>query len=171
VSVQWAGAAELEGQLRPVEDLVLLPGNPRQGDVGAITQSLERFGQLKPIVVDSDGVILAGNHTYRAALELGWTHVAAVDGGLEGAERPAFALADNRLSDLASYDNEALLAMIETAGDLSGTGYDSEDADYVRRMAALETEPLELDPGPAAQPVDLPPLTCPNCGHEFDLLG
>lgn len=122
----------LEEHLRPIGDVILLPGNPRRGDVSKIAESLARFGQLKPIVVDSDGVILAGNHTYQAARQLGWSEIAAVTASeLEGAERTAFALADNRLSDLATYDDDALVAMIrevdEATGDLSGVGYDMDD--------------------------------------------
>jgi hypothetical protein len=133
----WFGADALYEHVRELDQLVLLPGNPRQGDVGAISQSLERFGQLKPIVVNDEGVILAGNHTYLAAKALGWTHVAAVVGGLEGAEQSAFALADNRLSDLATYDNELLYEMashVETeTGSMAGIGYDDSDLEDLRR--------------------------------------
>lgn len=135
-------AAELEGHLRPVDELVLLPGNPRQGDIGAISESLERFGQLKPIVVDADGVILAGNHTFQAALALGWTEVAAITVDLTGSEAAGFALADNRLSDLATYDNDALLAFIVETGDLRGTGYDADDVDALKYLLDA---PLDLD--------------------------
>jgi ParB-like chromosome segregation protein Spo0J len=135
-------AAELQDHLRPVDELVMLPGNPRQGDVGAISESLDRFGQLKPIVVNADGVILAGNHTFQAAVALGWSHVAAITVDLEGSEATGFALADNRLSDLASYDNDALLAMILETGDLRGTGYDADDVDSLKYLI---DEPLDLD--------------------------
>ncbi len=50
-------------EMRAVVELHPLPGNPRHGDIGAISQSLERFGQQKPIVVNTDGIILAGNQT------------------------------------------------------------------------------------------------------------
>jgi ParB-like chromosome segregation protein Spo0J len=122
-------APDLADQLRPVGELIPLPGNPRQGDIGAISESLTRFGQQKPVVVNPDGVIIAGNHTYLAAVALGWTHVAAVTTTLEGGEQRGYALADNRLSDLASYDLRALQEALEEAGDLTGTGYDASDMD------------------------------------------
>lgn len=132
----WHGSEDLEDRLVPIDNLILLPGNPRQGDVGAVSQSLERFGQMKPIVVDTDGVILAGNHTYLAARALGWSQIAVTVGLLEGAEKSAYALADNRLSDLASYDDSALLAMIDhvrvETGDLTGTGYESDWVEELR---------------------------------------
>ena len=109
-------AETLEQYATPVDDLTVLPGNPGQGDVGAISESLIRFGQLKPIITNDDGVIIAGNHTFMAAVALGWTHVAAVvPAHLDAEELAAFALADNRLSDLASYDDNALM---EALGEL-----------------------------------------------------
>ena len=70
----------------PVAGLTPYPRNPRNGDTDAIRESLLAHGQYRPIVVrKSTGEVLAGNHTYAAALELGWDHVAAtyvdVDGG------------------------------------------------------------------------------------------
>jgi hypothetical protein len=94
-----------------------LPGNPRRGDVVAIAASLERFGQLKPIVVRPNGdgrfTILAGNHTTEAAKQLGWTRIAAVqDAGMDSAEATAFALYDNQVTDLGDYDQELLYESI-----------------------------------------------------------
>lgn len=124
--------------LRPVSSLILLPDNPRHGDIGAISQSLERFGQQKPIVVNSDGVILAGNHTFQAAKALGWEEIWVTESELEGRDQPGFALADNRLSDLATYDHDALLRILEDQPDLTGTGYELDDLDEVRQQIAFE---------------------------------
>lgn len=80
---------------------------------------------------------MGGNHTLLAAQALGWTEIAVtVTSGLEGAEQSAYALADNKLSDLATYDNELLYEMemhvLEETGDLVGTGYDLEDLEDLR---------------------------------------
>jgi hypothetical protein len=96
-----------------IDLLDLLPGNPRRGDVAAIATSLERFGQLKPIVIrpNDDGrfTILAGNHTTEAAKMLGWDQIAAVQGAdLSATEATAFSLFDNQVSDLGDYDLELL---------------------------------------------------------------
>lgn len=162
----WSGAEALTPLLQRIDELILLPGNPRQGDVGAISQSLERFGQQKPIVVNDDRVILAGNHTYLAASALGWTHIAVVPSELEGSDQAGFALADNRLSDLASYDNEALVAMLTEAGDLAGTGYSQDDrADLLLDIGQpLTFEPLDAD---SLARLDERKSTCHNqdCPH------
>lgn len=142
-------SAPFEGpvkDLRPVSSLILLPDNPRHGDVGAISQSLERFGQQKPIVINSDGVILAGNHTFQAAKALGWNDIWVAESELEGPDQPGFALADNRLSDLATYDHDALLRLLEEQPDLTGTGYDLDDMEEVRQQIAFEkSDPSERD--------------------------
>ncbi|KKL24726.1 hypothetical protein LCGC14_2412470, partial [marine sediment metagenome] len=65
-------AAELASLMVPISDLSEYPDNPRQGDVGALVESLETFGQFAPIVVNrredavSHMTVLAGNHTMRA---------------------------------------------------------------------------------------------------------
>lgn len=132
----------------PIADLVPLPDNPRRGDVTAIVRSLERFGQRKPLVVRrSDRVVLAGNHTLRAATELGWTEVAVVWTDDDETTGQAFALADNRLPDLGTFDDEALLAYLEsvaTGGDelLLAAGYDADDLDDLR-AAFRDDDPIE----------------------------
>jgi ParB-like chromosome segregation protein Spo0J len=124
--------------LRPLADLVLLPDNPRHGDIGALTESLARFGQQKPIVVNSAGVILAGNHTAQAAMELGWELIWVEESELQGPEQNAFALADNRLSDLATYDHQILLEQLKQLDSLDGTGYDADDMDELLAKALHE---------------------------------
>lgn len=144
---KWEGASNLEAALIPINELVLLPGNPREGDVGAISVSLARFGQQKTITVNDQGVVLAGNHTVQAAQALGWTHIAAAQSELQGGEQNAYALADNRLSDLATYNDQALYDMItdvyEQTGSLEGIGYDDDD---LNELAANLAGPLDFNP-------------------------
>jgi hypothetical protein len=117
----------------PIETLALHPRNPRQGDVGAISESLKRFGQQKPVVVQkSTGYVVAGNHLLRAALALGWTSIAANAVDMTDVEAQAFMLADNRTAELGSFDELVLgelLKELAAADELVGTGYDGEDVD------------------------------------------
>jgi ParB-like chromosome segregation protein Spo0J len=69
----------LEHLAVPIGDLVPHPENQRLSDVEAIAASLERFGQVRPIVVQaSSGYVVAGNHLLATARELGAERVAAV---------------------------------------------------------------------------------------------
>lgn len=91
----------------PIDSLTPDPENVRKHsdrNIQAIKASLERFGQQKPIVVDQDGVVVAGNGTLTAAKALGWTHIEVVRTSLSGDERAAFAIADNRTAELAEWD-------------------------------------------------------------------
>lgn len=115
-----------------ISTLTPYKGNPRRGDVDLIAKSLETTGQYRAIVVNKGTLtgraleVLAGNHTLRAARKLGWKtilgHVIDVDA--ETAQR--IMLADNRLNDIAGYDNPALLQILQTipTDELIGTGYD-----------------------------------------------
>lgn len=108
----------LKPLLTPVGDLLPLEGNPRRGDVSRIAKSLRRFGQRKPIVArkldgtGAKGEIIAGNHTYAAAVELGWDKIAVVFTDDDRWTARAFALADNRLGDIGTYDDALLADML-----------------------------------------------------------
>lgn len=90
-------------------DLSLDPSNVRKHsrrNLDAIKASLRKFGQQKPIVVDAKGIVLAGNGTLTAAQELGWTEIEIMRTELIGVEATAFAIADNRTSELAEWDEK-----------------------------------------------------------------
>jgi ParB-like chromosome segregation protein Spo0J len=101
----------------PIEKLVPLEGNPRRGVVSAIAASYAEFGQVKPIVVrpNDDGTftVLAGNHQVEAAKSLGWDSIAAVQMNEDDRKSIAFALADNRTSEIGSSDPDSLIQMIQ----------------------------------------------------------
>lgn len=100
------------------------PNNARKHDdtnLKAIAGSLREFGQRKPIVITQDNIIAAGNGTVEAAKSLGWTdiEVVRVPADWDADRIKAFALADNRTAELASWDQEVLdkqLQELNTAG-------------------------------------------------------
>lgn len=99
----------------PVDLLIEDPNNPRahsRQNIAAIKGSLQRFGQVLPILVkDSDSQIVAGNGTVQAMKELGWVEctIALYDG--DDNECKALSVALNRTGELASWD-EVNLAKI-----------------------------------------------------------
>lgn len=130
-------APALEHLACPVGELRPHPENKRLSDRDAIAASLERFGQVRPIVVQaSSGYIVAGNHLYATAREdLGWAAVAAVRVELSDDEALAYLIADNRIPDLGGYDERGLAELLErmmAAGQLDGTGYSPDDVDDLR---------------------------------------
>lgn len=131
-----------------LDKLVHLEGNPRKGNVDAIVASYEQFGQLRPIVVrdNSDGTytVIAGNHQVRAAKKMGWTKIAAVIFDSSEKEAVAFALADNRTTELGYTDpqllNEMMSDIVEVYPELLGDlGWDEFE------LAALDLQATRLD--------------------------
>ena len=109
------------------------PQNARLHDddnLGAIMGSLDKFGQRKPIVIDQDGTIVAGNGTYEAAKRLGWAEIEAVRVPSEWDDNTikAIALADNRTAELATWNHEVLATTIlelqEVDFDIEAIGFE-----------------------------------------------
>jgi hypothetical protein len=91
------------------------PANARkhsERNIESIMASLRRFGQQKPIVIDSTNVVRAGNGTLEAAKRLGWETIEAVKTTLKGSDAIAYAIADNRTSELAEWDTDVLSAQL-----------------------------------------------------------
>ena len=94
--------------------------NPRLGDVEAIARSLEVNGQYRPIVVNLGRhtgrplEVLAGNHTLAAARHLGWDRIAATTVDVDDMEAARIVAADNRTADLGGYDDDVLLALLNS---------------------------------------------------------
>ena len=117
-----------ETDLVDLSQLKRFPGNPREGDIGAISESLRILGQYRPIVVNSqNNEILKGNHTAAAASALGWTQIAVVWVDVDPEQATRIVLADNRTADKATYDNDLLLSTLQSLDSLDGTGFDQED--------------------------------------------
>lgn len=117
-----------------IADLVFDPINARKHpvkNIEAIKGSLTKFGQQKPIVINSKGIVIAGNGTLMAAKDLGWKNIKAVVSELDDLNQMAFALADNRTSELAEWDQDILsqqLAQLELNDfDIDILGFDDLD--------------------------------------------
>src|SRR5512143_3461487 len=101
----------------PIDSLHEDPANARVGhDLARIAASLQAYGQRKPIVANrlQDGKIEAGNGTYRAARQLGWTHVAVVFVDDDPATAAAFGMADNRVAEFSEWDEDIFRELLPT---------------------------------------------------------
>lgn len=128
-----------------IEKLIKDPVNARKHNdknIEAIKGSLAKFGQQKPIVVNKDNVVVAGNGTLEAARQLGWKEINVVRTELTGTDITAFGLADNRTSELAEWDldvlPELLASLQDLDFDLSSIGFDADD---LNKMMPQEVEP------------------------------
>jgi len=162
-------------------DLVRVhPKNVRQGDIGAISESLKAHGQYRPIVVDGrTNLILAGNHTWKAAKALGW---AEINAGFikteDDDEALRILLADNRSTDLSSYDNDGLEQLLKELAStdigLSGSLFDGDDLDLLINDNAFE-QPIDLESkfattastGAIAQRFGIAPFSIMDCRRSW----
>ena len=151
--------AELADLAVPLDSLIPYPDNPRQGDVGAIVESLQAHGQYRPVVVNlgthpgwtgDPNTVLAGNHTVAAAVSIGWTEIAATFVDVDDDTALRIVLVDNRSNDRADYDVaelvDQLTGLAATPLRLEGTGFELDDVDaLVRRLAGYKAPSFDLD--------------------------
>lgn len=126
----------------PIDGLQHYGRNPRRGDVAAIAESLEINGQYKPIVVRAGtNEVLAGNHTLKAARELGWDKIAVTFVDVDDDQAARIVLVDNRTNDLAGYDEAELTELLQSLPTLDGTGFTQASLDEL--VYGIEQEPAE----------------------------
>lgn len=112
-----------------ITDLTEDPFNARshpEENVEAIARSLEEFGQDVPLVVQKKGMVVRkGNGRLKAARRLGWTHLAALVVDEPDLRAAARAVADNRVGELARWDEKVLAKLLADfrakGGGLAGT--------------------------------------------------
>ena len=99
-----------------IADIKPYGNNPRKNDsaVAPVANSIREFGFKVPIVIDKDGIIIAGHTRYRAAKELKLKTVPCiVADDLTEQQVKAFRLADNKVSEFAKWDQDALLEELQ----------------------------------------------------------
>jgi len=143
---------QLRGLAVPIDSVVPDPANARlhgKKNKQAIAGSLGEFQQRKPIVVRKEGMVIeAGNGTWEQGRALGWSHIAAVICDDDEARAAAYALADNRTTDLSKWSKDNLAATLRRLASspipLDKLGFTAEDV--AKRLAAKPptTDPNEL---------------------------
>ncbi len=132
--------------------LVIDPNNARlhpERSISGLKDSLRAFGQRKPIVVrKGSNVVVAGNGTLEAARQLGWTKIAATVQQMTDVEAAAYALADNRLSELSRWDFEtvARLEKLVAEAQMPMAGWSEQELSAMRKQAEPVVEELETIP-------------------------
>jgi DNA modification methylase len=116
---------------RPIGSLRSHPRNYRrhpERQLAVLRDSLRIHGQQKPVVITSDGTILAGHALVEAAKAEGWSQIAVHV--YDGPYPDAFLILDNRANELAENDAEALLDLLREAQQddlLPAVGYLEQD--------------------------------------------
>lgn len=141
-----------------LDDLKPNPRNARthsKKQIRQIADSIRQFGATNPILVDGDGMVVAGHGRLEAARLLGMARFPVVRlDDLSPEEIRAYAIADNRLAELAGWDSSLLalelgdLRKLDLGFDLTVTGFETGDLDVM-----LVNQPDDAGDDPADEPI------------------
>lgn len=112
---------------KPIDDIIPYEKNPRHNDeaVKYVANSIRQFGFKVPLVIDKDNVVTCGHTRLKAAKLLGLTTVPCVIADdLTPEQIQAFRLADNKVSEKATWDDDLLG---EELRQLDGLDFSMED--------------------------------------------
>jgi site-specific DNA-methyltransferase (adenine-specific) len=134
------------GELKPYAN------NPRNNDeaVEAVAASIREFGFKVPIITDRDGVIIAGHTRLKAAERLGLEEVPVIMADdLTEDQVKAFRLADNKVSELATWDADKLaIELDEIDIDMAAFGFEDFEFEDIEIDEIQETETPEVPSEP-----------------------
>lgn len=123
--------------LADITTLKTHPRNPRQGDIGAIHESINTNGFYGAIIVQrSTNFVLAGNHRLLALRQKQEKQIPVIYVDVDDTQAKRIMLVDNKTNDKASYDNDILAEILqglvqESEFGLKGTGYDESDLNQI----------------------------------------
>jgi DNA modification methylase len=167
-----AASRRIAIRYRPISELKLDPANPRihsKKQIGQIAASITAFGFNVPVLTDAHANVVAGHGRILACLELGWTEVPTIClEHLSVAQARAFLIADNKLTENASWDEQLLaeqlqdLCKAELDFSIEATGFDMGEIDLLIENLA----PASLDED---DPADRLPSTGPAVTQPGDL--
>ncbi len=162
--------APLHTEYLATTSLTAMPGAPRQhpkSQLRALTKSFEAFGQVLPILIDSERRIISGHAQWEVAQRLGLAEVMVIR--VEYLTEPqvkALMIALNRLGDLSKWDEAALSTILldlhglELDFDIEATGFTEIEIELriegIQDLVGQEDAPALVGDGPAiTQPGDL----------------
>ena len=169
-----------------IEDVKMYQNNPRDnsGAIDAVAQSIRQFGFKVPVIVDKDGILIAGHTRILAAKKLGMEKVPVILAeDLTPEQVKAFRIADNRLHELSKWDYELLPIELKELQDmdfeLGMLGFDEEQLGALLEQDIKDglTDPDDV-PAPPDEAITQPGdiwilgnhrLMCGDSGSESDL--
>ena len=127
-----------------------------------LMKSIKKYGFKQPIVIDTHNVVVVGHTRLKAAIKLGLKTVpCVVADDLSEQQIKAYRLVDNKIAELAEWDEELLNAELETI-------FDEDMLDFGFVKNADPTEGLDLDDEPIKEQNNKI-YTCPKCGFVFEV--
>lgn len=164
--------SESIGQWVKIKELIPWEENPRDNEaaIDEVAKSIKRFGFASPIIArTADKMIIAGHTRFEAAKKLGLKSVPVRFMDLDMNDAQLLALADNKLGEIALWDDSKLKDILMNLEDqsLDGLGWSNDELlnlinEEVIDFKSKESE--ELDPND----FDNFDHICPRCQFEWD---
>jgi ParB family transcriptional regulator, chromosome partitioning protein len=149
---------------KSIKELTPYEKNPRKNQeaVKYVANSIKEFGFKVPIVIDAEGVIVAGHTRVLAAKQLGLKEVPCiVADDLSEEQVKAYRLADNKTAEIAEWDIELLnteLLDLEANFDMADFGFE-----IFPPAGVIPESNKELDEDEMANTSH----ECPKCGFKW----
>lgn len=146
---------------KKVDDLIPYKNNPRINDeaVEYVANSIKEFGFKVPIVIDKDNIIIAGHTRLKASEQLGIKEVPCIIADdLSEEQVKAFRLADNKVSEVATWDFNMLDKELEEIINIDMSLFDFN----------INTNDLDIeldDDLEEENEIEKKLCKCPKCGH------
>lgn len=152
------------------EDLVFHEDNPRihpESQIDMITNSIEQFGFIDPILATSDNVVMAGHGRLLSALDKGLTEVPVIKFPFDEVKAKAYMVADNKIAELGRWNIPQLKLiledLVEDFYDVTITGFQGDELNrLLPNIGAVENydemDDFELDDEEEEEKQATPPL-------------
>jgi ParB-like chromosome segregation protein Spo0J len=161
-SGELGDSRELKVEWKPTDSLEPYPRNPRihsARQLRQIADSIRQFGFVNPILIDTDGGVIAGHGRLAAAKLLGLDQVPTIRlDQMSEAQKRAYLLADNKLAQNAGWDRNLLALELEYLSDLeldfdvTVTGFETAEIDLLVDEKKLDKTADKADRVPAVDP-------------------
>lgn len=146
----------MEITYRKIGELVPYINNARthsDEQVAQICASIREYGWTNPVLIDENGMIIAGHGRVMAAQRMKMDEVPCIVlSGLTEAQKKAYVIADNKMALNAGWDDEKLKLELENLKeldfDLELTGFDSDELDQILSLDDIDSLPEDIDEVP-----------------------
>ena len=150
-----------------IDEIQEYENNPRNNDsaVEVVAASIKEYGFKVPIVIDKDGVIIAGHTRLKAARSLGLTSVpCVVADDLTPEQVTAFRIVDNKTAELAGWEHTKL---DEELRELKDLGEEMERFGF-RELEEVDINELFSEPEEEKKK-EPKTIKCEHCGELFEV--
>lgn len=147
--------------MRNVDGIAANPRNSRTHSpeqIAKIAASIKQFGFMGAVLIDADGMLIAGHGRLQAALSLGLKEIPCIIADhLTPAQRRAYMIADNRIAEDAGWDADILAGEFDFLNgeefDLGITGFSADEIDQIMAEPSGGLTDADQVPEPPVVPV------------------